>query len=41
MIYYNNKNYKLLNIDSKKPSDKFKELWAEVDIRDYTFVERL
>jgi len=39
--YYNNKNYKLLNIDSKKPSDKFKELWAEVDIRDYALFEKI
>ncbi len=39
--YYNNKNYKLLNIDSKKPSDKFKELWADVDIRDYALFEKI
>lgn len=39
--YYNNRNYKLLNIDSKKPSDKFKELWAEVDIRDYALFEKI
>src|SRR5690554_6065608 len=39
--YYYDKNYKILNIDTKKPIEKFKRLWAEVDIRNYDLLEQI